>query len=180
MKTRELVETVTDDVLHSLVQSTAGNLDGPVRTFARWLALHKGHPRIAAQLGKLQEVTGFEWTEAQRQELYASGAFRTYYLAIKEQGLRAMRFRTVEVAAKSVEMIDWGLDEAKKKGDYRAIPGLASPVMERAWPRREDMAQAAPTVIIQITQAQHAQLEAPPAILEAEIIEVIPVDESSL
>lgn len=177
-ETKALVKALPDDELHGLLQSVAGTLTGPQRDFARWYVRHEG-ARIPDQLVELKELTGYEWSNDERKELFGSGAFRTYYLAIREKSKRTLAIRIEEVALKGVEALDWALDKAQHESDYRAIPNIVNPVLERAMPRRQDMSNAAPTVHIHISDKQAALMDSPAPIVEAEIISVEILGEST-
>ena len=175
---KQFVMDADDEALHSLIQSAAHTLSPQQREFARWLARYRAP--IHEQLKKLKELTGYDWSEDARKTLLGNGLFRTYFLAIKEQGERSIRLRVIEIAAKGMELADWAMDRAKANDDYRAVPNLVSPFLERALPRRQDLVTTSQTIIIQITGAQKAVMEASAPVVDAEIISIEPVDDDHL
>ena len=172
---KAIVQSSDDDALHALLQSAAGTLGPQHREFARWLAAVPKRS-IPDQLAKLQECTGYDWSNEERQTLLGTGPFRTYFLVLREKSIRTARVRVEEVAVKGIDALDWAIDKAIKDGDHRAIPSIVSPALERAMPRRQDMVAQAPTIIIQISGAQRAILDSSPPIVDAEILSVEAVD----
>lgn len=172
---KALIHSADDDALHALLQSAAGTLGPQHREFARWLA-DKPHVGINEQLEKLKECTGYDWSNDERKVLLGTGPFRTYFLAVREKSLRSARIRIEEVAVKGIEALDWAIDKAIKEGDHRSIPNIVSPALERAMPRRQDLVNTAPTIIIQISGAQRAIMESVSPIVDAEILSIEAVE----
>lgn len=161
---------------------TAGEQEGAIqalghkllpwqRTFARWLAGGKVYPRRNAQFAKLKELRGFEVSDVDRRELIRHPAFRAYFQIFQDRGIRAARARMEEVSLEAVNTLTWAMRKSKQKDDYRAVPNIVSPILERAMPRRDSIGMQQAQVTVVLTTQQLQDLDQPQPVIEAQIID---------
>lgn len=164
------------------LQSAAQHLKPWQRDFARWLVGNGqgGTPKRAIQLEKLKELTGWEWTEADRKELLLEPAFRAYKHAWISHGLPDLQDQVVQGAHQAVKTMRWALRKAREKEDLRAIPPLANPFLDRVLPppsRNDPSRQQVNQVNIVLSAQQMAGLDPQPIEVTAEPLTLPPADE---
>lgn len=141
------------------------------RQFARWLAGSKVYPRLPAQRAKLKDLRGFEVPETERKELIRHPAFKAYFQIFQDRGIRAARARMEEVSLEAVNTLTWSMRKAKQKEDYRAVPNIVSPILERAMPRRDSIGMTQAQVTVVLTTQQLQDLDQPQPVIDAQVID---------
>lgn len=151
---------VEDETLAKLGAANERMLPPPLRTFGRWLAEKMKRP-IAEQLAKLFDITGETWTLPRLNELKQMGPFREYTDVMRERGIRAAKERLGEVAFDAVEGLAEGIGDTRSTKDWAVMSKLTGQVLERAIPRRDDLALQNMQVNIILTPKQVALEETP-------------------
>lgn len=166
-----LPEETTEAESRGMASSLGAKLYPWQRAFARWLAGSKVYPRLPAQRAKLQQLRGFEMAETDRKELIRHPAFKAYFQIFQDRGIRAARARMEEVSLEAVNTLTWSMRKAKQKDDYRAVPNIVSPILERAMPRRDSIGMQQAQVTVVLTTQQLQDLDQPQPVIDAQVIE---------
>ena len=164
-------DAITEGESQSAAQSIGQKLLPWQRDFARWMASRKTFPRRAAQYEKLREVAGREFTDQERRDLVRHPAFRAYFQIFQDRGVRAARARVEEVSLEAVNTLTWAMRKAKREDDYKAVPNIVGPIMERAMPRRDTIGMNQAQVTVVLTTQQLQDLDQPKPMLDVEIVE---------
>lgn len=167
---------VENETLAKLGASNERMLPPPLRIFGRWLA-EKKRP-IRDQLAKLFDITGETWTLPRLNELKQLGPFREYTDVMHERGIRAAKERLGEVAFDAVEGLAEGIGDTRSTKDWAVMSKLTGQVLERAIPRREDLAQQNLNFNIVFSMRQRDVLEAIPIEIESEVVPPDPEPEA--
>lgn len=151
------------------VVDKAGHVFEPwQREFARWFARMPRGTAIENQLGKLKELTGYEWTFSQLKFLKSSGLFREYVNVMRERSLAAAKLRIGEIAYEAVEGLAEGIAVTREEKDYATMAKLTGQVLERTMPRRDELVNQRLTINVSLTKEQQALEELQPLDVEIE------------
>src|SRR5262245_17384945 len=144
------------------------------KEFARWEAEHP-FARPVQRYAAIEKISGTKWTEKRLRTLRSSGLYREYRDILKQRTVRAAKFLLEPYTYESVQAMRWALETAVAAGDYKAVANLASPGIERASPRRDDLGRGGDVNInISFTQKQQSLLDNEKPIIEAEVISIEP------
>ena len=160
---------MADDDLLRLGDADARVLSPWLRDFGRWLAEGK-RKDIADQLTRIFDLTGETWTLPRLNELKQMGAFKEYVTIMHERGIRAAKERLGEITYNAVEGLAEGIADTRSTKEWATMSKLTGQVLERAMPRREDLALQNTNINITFSMRQRDILEAPLIEVESEVV----------
>jgi hypothetical protein len=159
------------------VYQRARILEPWMRTFAEWEVEHP-QARPLERYRKAEQLSGSKFSENRMRILRNNGLYREYREVIRARNIRTAKALMEPYTVESVQAMRWALGMAIESKDYRAVATLASPGIERAWPRRDDPSKHGDVNIqINLSPGQAALLDRETPIIEAEIVAPDPIPE---
>lgn len=148
--------------------------------FGMWFHSEPKKPSKAAQLeaatrilneGRSPGSEALSVTYNQLRGLRRRADWQELFARLEQGGIDAARVLFVNNLPALVELHQWAAQQAKLKGDYRAMAPLTTPALDRVLPKREGTGGLAEqNILIALTVKQASLIDSDRPIVEAEII----------
>jgi hypothetical protein len=137
--------------------------------FAEWLANQPKRTSLAEQQEKASELSQRTIGRRGLRNLKDRATFREFFGELQLGALRAARAKLERRMPEYIDAHHKGVHLALDAQDYRAIPAYTNPMIERVWPKRDDVG-ANVAVVVQLQPKQQAMLDTPTIEVEYEVI----------
>lgn len=107
-----------------------------------------------------KEAPEVKITYRQLKRLRARADFQEYVETVAKRGIEGARAIFATDMTTYAELHRWAADEAKKAGDYKAVPAITAPAIERFWPKKEDK-PVNQAIVINMTPGQWKSFKEP-------------------
>lgn len=148
--------------------------------FCEWFSLRFGKkPPIVEQLKFLNEMEAVDgvpsdyWTPQRLVNLKRRREFQEYYTNLRAEEIDRARAMLIKRMPDAVDSHFKALAMAMAKEDYRAVPALTTPVLDRVMPKKAEITPVT-AVKIELTPAQQQNLQ-----IADTVVEVVELDDDA-
>ena len=121
-----------------------------MRQVAAYLAIEgSGHTRME-QLKTVRRIAREAVSLATYKTLLARPDFQELLERFAQDQIAATREQFQSMLPKVRESIEWSIDKAREKEDYKAIPGVVEPVLTRTIPKKDETVERSPVIIVNL------------------------------
>lgn len=139
-----------------------------MKAYAAWLAIQSKFPRSIERLNCAGLCFNTRVSRSHLNILEAREDFVNLVQTYRDQEVTRVKGIIERHLATAVDAHMLGLQLAVEEKDHRAIPKFTTPLIERAWPKQNEVIPHVPMIEIHIGTGQTLRL------IEAPAIEVIP------
>ena len=149
-----------------------------MRSFAAWFALEGNALTRKEQLIRCRQYAKDRVRLPTMIVLLNRPDFKELVNRYTDDGIAATREQLQGLLPKVVENVEWSIDKAREKEDYKAMAGVVEPVLARTIPKKDDTPARPPVLIVNLGSGfakQYAEAE----MQEPEVIELpLPNDDN--
>lgn len=143
-----------------------------MRQFAAYIAIEGNGHLLRQQLAMCSRIARQRVSMNTMRRLLKRPDFQALVEKLGDDQVAATKEKLQSMLPKASELVEWSMDQARAKEDYKAVPSIVEPVLSRTIPKKDEALDAKPaiTVIIGGTFAKQ-YVEAP---IQDAIVEELP------